>query len=200
MGMRLQAATESEPEWLAGDMPPGYQTRLAEIERLSAELRAMDQFGRLMWDIGDPLERAVRNVFHSLRLEPEPPLTSETSQVTVRLDGGRRLLLHVSDAETTIQKAGPALERVFHLVHKYAGESDRVVLVANVDRLRRPAERSEPLAPDALALLKRLGANFVPAPHLFALWTVGLQDGQRARTHVDRLHAQDGGPFAAPTL
>ncbi len=138
MAMRLQA-TESAPDWLARDMPPGYQNRLAEIQRLSAELRAMDQFGRLMWDIGDPLERAVRDVFHSLRLEPEPFLTGETSQVIVRLDGHRRLLLHVSGAESTIQKASPAIEQVFHLVHKNAGDNDRVVLVANVDRLRRPA-------------------------------------------------------------
>jgi hypothetical protein len=199
MAMRLQAI-ESVPEWLAGDMPPGYQNRLAEIERLSNELRAMDQFGRLMWDIGDPLERAVREVFQSLRLEPEPRLTAETSQVVVRLEGHRRLLLHVSDAESTIQKMSPALEHVFHLVHKHAGDHDRVVLVANVDRLRRPAERSESLAPDALALLKRLGANFLPTAHLFALWTVGLQDARRAHTYLDRLHAQDGGPVAAPAI
>jgi hypothetical protein len=199
MDMTLQA-TESAPEWLAGDMPAGYRNRLAEIERLAAELRAMDQFGRLLWDIGDPLQQAVSEVFHSLRLEPESFLTSETSQVIVRLDGHRRLLLHISDAESTIQKVSPALEHVFHLVHKSAGDNDRVVLVANVDRLRRPAERSESLAPEALALLKRLGANFLPASHLFALWTVGLQDGQRARIYLDRLHAQDGGPVAAPAI
>jgi hypothetical protein len=193
-------ATGSVPEWLAGDMPPGYQNRLAEIERLSDELRAMDQFGRLMWDIGDSLESAIRDVFHSLHLEPEPVPTGERSQVIVPLDGHRRLLLHVSDAEGTIQKASPALEHVFRLVHKNAGENDRVVLVANVDRLRRPAERSEPLAPDALALLKRLGSNFLPASHLFVLWTMGLQDSQRARAYLERLHAQDGGPAAAPGI
>jgi hypothetical protein len=85
-------------------------------------------------------------------------------------------------------------------VHKYAEDGDRVVLVANIDRLRRPAERSESLTPDALSLLKRLGANFLPAPHLFALWAVGLQDGQRARAYLDRLHAQDGGTIAVPGI
>lgn len=198
MAMRLQA-TDAAPDWLAGDMPPGYQNRLAEIERLCGEIRAMDHFGHLMWNIGDPLERAVRDVFQSLRLETDPRLTTEPSQLIVRLEGHRRLLLHVSDADSTIQKTSPALEYVFHLVHKQAGEHDRVVLVANVDRLRRPAERSESLAPDALALLKRLGANFLPSSHLFALWTLGLQDVQRAHTYLDRVHAQDGGPVAAPT-
>jgi hypothetical protein len=199
MAVQLQA-TESAPEWLAGDMPQGYQNRLAEIERLSAELRAMDQFGRVMWAIGDPLERAVRDVFHALRLESEPLVGSQIAQVIVPLDGHRRLLLHIADAESAIQKASPALEQVFHLVHKHAGDEDRVVLVANVDRLRRPVERSEPLTLDAVALLKRLGANFLPASHLFSLWKVGLQDSQRARVYVDRLHAQDGGVVPAPAI
>jgi hypothetical protein len=199
MSILLEAASNSAPEWVVDDMPPGYRTRLAEIERLSVELRAMDEFARLLWDIGEPLERAVRDVFQGLKLEPEF-LTTNDSQVIVRLDGGRRLLLHVTAAERTIEKSSPALEQVFHLVHKFAGEADRVVLVANVDRLRRPADRADALAPDALALLKRLGANFLPATHLFALWGVALQDVPRARTYVDRLHAQDGGPFPAPTI
>ena len=40
-------------------MPPGYQTRLGEIERLSADLDAMDRIGRVLWESGEPLRDAV---------------------------------------------------------------------------------------------------------------------------------------------
>ena len=35
------------PNWLPAEMPPGYNTRMLEIQRLSEELRMMGQFGQL---------------------------------------------------------------------------------------------------------------------------------------------------------
>ena len=46
-------ALEFGPDWLATEMPPGYNTRLLEIQRLSEELRTMGQFGRLLWTAGE---------------------------------------------------------------------------------------------------------------------------------------------------
>ena len=59
------------PDWVAAEMPPGYHTRLGEIERLSADLRAMDPFGRLLWAAGRPLAEAVRDAFLALKFEAE---------------------------------------------------------------------------------------------------------------------------------
>jgi len=92
----MTKALEFGPEWLAAEMPPGYNTRLLEIQRLSEELRAMGHFGRLLWTVGDELGGAVRETFTALKFDvvstPDMPATS----VTVNVDGRRRLLLHVS--------------------------------------------------------------------------------------------------------
>jgi hypothetical protein len=53
---------------------------------------------------------------------------------------------------------------------------------------------------EAAHLLKRLGANYVAGPTLFALWSLSLQDRPRARGLFDLIHAQDGGVFAMPAL
>src|SRR5262245_29721420 len=57
------------PDWLVAEMPAGYQTRFAEVQRLSAEMHAMDRMARLLWEIGPPLHEAVRDTFASLKFE-----------------------------------------------------------------------------------------------------------------------------------
>ena len=79
------------------------------------------------------------------------------------------------------------------MLHEVAGDDDRIVLVVNCDPATRPADRRDPIEPDALKLLRRLGANVLPAPALFSLWTLSLQDRERARNWAERFHAQDGG-------
>src|SRR5690348_16535449 len=54
---RPRAAVGSLPDWAIKEMPSGYQTRLAEIERLSADIREMDRFARLLCEAGEPLEQ-----------------------------------------------------------------------------------------------------------------------------------------------
>lgn len=188
-------AIELGPDWLAAEMPPGYDTRLLEIQRLSEELRAMGQFGRLLWTVGDELSAAVREAFVALKFEAVSTPGTPPSSVTVTLDGHRRLLLYVSSSMGPIQKKGPDLAHMFQMLHEVAGDHDRIVLVANSDPATRPADRRDPIEPDAMKLLHRLGANVLLAPTLFSLWTLSLQDRDRARAWVERLHAQDGGPF-----
>ena len=186
----------SAPDWLVAEMPAGYQTRFAEIQRLSAEMHAMDQVARLLWEIGPPLYEAVRDALASLKLEVEPmPATGQT--LAVKLDSKRRLLVHVSSAESTIEKKDPELASTFRIVHEAAGSDDRVVLVTNTERLSPPKGRQTPVSTEAGELLKRLGVNILPAPTIFGLWTLAQQDAQRAKTYLDRLHAQDGGAAAA---
>jgi hypothetical protein len=188
-------AIELGPDWLAAELPPGYNTRLLEIQRLSEELRAMGQFGRLLWTVGDELNQAVREAFVALKFDVVSTLGAPPSSTVVNLDGHRRLLLHVSASGESIEKKGPDLAHVFQMLHEVAGDNDRIVLVANCDPTTRPADRRDPIEPDALKLLRRLGANVLLAPTLFALWTLSLQDRDRARAWVERLHAQDGGAF-----
>jgi hypothetical protein len=192
--------TESAPDWLIAEMPPGYQNRVVEIERLSRELRSLDRLGRLLWRAGDELTEAVRDAFVALGFEADGTLASTGPSVTVRLDAHRRLLLHVSATNSIIQKRSTELARVFELLHTVAENADRVVLVANGDPRVRPADRPESIEPEALNLLHRLGANVLTGPTLFALWTLSLQDKGRARAYVDQLHQQDGGSLQLPTV
>ena len=188
-------ALEFGPEWLAAEMPPGYNTRLMEIQRLSAELRGMGQFGRLLWTVGDELADAVRETFVALKFDASPTPGLPASSLTVNVDARRRLLVHVSAAEGLIEKKSPDIAHVFQMLHEVAGDDDRIVLVANCEPSARPADRRDPIDPDAMKLLRRLGANVLLAPTLFALWTLSLQERDRARAMVERLHAQDGGTF-----
>lgn len=188
-------AIELGPDWLAAEMPPGYNTRLLEIQRLSEELRAMGQFGRLLWTSGDALSDAVREAFAALKFDAVSTPGMPPSSVTVNVDAHRRLFVHVSSSEGPIEKKGPDLAHVFQMLHEVAGDDDRIVLVTNCQPATPPADRRDPIDPDAMKLLRRLGANVLPTPTLFNLWTLSLQDRDRARAWIERLHAQDGGTF-----
>jgi hypothetical protein len=192
MDITSRAVGSTGPEWLVGQMPPGYQTRFREIQRLSAELHGMDRLGRLLWESGPALTEAVNEAFSALKCTCEfTPLAS--IQMTVTLDGKRRLLVRVPETEDPIEKKSPALAQAFQVLHESAGEGDRVVLCVNPHRRMAPGDRPDPITPDALALLARLGVNVVPTTALFAAWTTSLQDAGRAKNFVERLQSQDGG-------
>jgi hypothetical protein len=188
-------ALEFGPDWLAAEMPPGYSTRLLEIQRLSEELRGMGRFGRLLWTAGDELADAVAETFTALKYEVVPTPGMAPSLVTVRIDAHRRLLVHVSSSEGPIERKGPELAHAFQILHEVADDNDRIVVVANCDPTTRPADRRDLIDADGMKLLRRLGANLLPAPTLFAVWTLSLQDRDRARAAIEHLHRQDGGTF-----
>ena len=189
----LVTAAVDAPDWVLAEMPSGYQNRVVEIRRLSAELEDMGRFGRLLWAIGPELRTSVIEFFGALRLGTEP--VGPNGAVAVALESQRRLLVHISSAESTIDKQSTEVAQVFAMIHQMAGEHDRVVLVTNGDRMQAPANRAPHVAPDALKLLQRLGANVVAAPTLFKLWTVAGTNPDQARRLVTRMHEQDGGLF-----
>src|SRR5262245_61010143 len=189
------------PEWLPGLMPHGYQTRLREIQRLTAELASMDRIGSLLWQTGAPLRESLRDVFLALRYDVEVQPQDSAYDVRVALESDRRLLIRVARTEGMVAKKSPDLVAVFQTLSEAAGDRDRVVLVANNHCAMRPADRPEydDIAPDALDLLQRMGANFVTTATLFAIWSLSLhEDLPRVRAHVDKLHAQNGGGFRLP--
>jgi hypothetical protein len=200
MSAPVLTSARSGPDWVRAEMPPGYQNRLEEIERLSADLETMGRFGRLLWLTGPPLSEVVLDVFAALKFNAALLPGPFSSAVAVKLDGRRRLLLQVSASEETIQKKSPELAHVFQLLHELAEDGDRVVLVTNSDPAIRPADRAPSITPDALTFLGRMGAVHVAAPTLFALWKLSLQEPDRARAQAERLHAQDGSTFQIPSL
>lgn len=177
-------------------MPPGYQNRVVEIQRLMSDLQEMGQFGSLLYQVGPELGEAVRRVFAAMKFEAETMTGPISSGVAVRLDGTRRLLLVPSTATDAIQKKGPELAQVFQMLHEVADEEvDRVALVTNIDPGTRPADRAAAITPDALAFLVRMGASHLPASTLFALWKLSLNDAALARAQVDRWYGQEAGTF-----
>jgi hypothetical protein len=191
----LAQAAAATPDWLVAEMPPGYKNRLEEIERLTKDLQAMWRFGRLLWAGGPQLSETVRDVFVTLKLPVETAQRDDSSYLVVRLEDNRRLLLHISGSQDIIEKKSPDIAEVFGLLHECAEENDRVVLVANPHGAMPPATRPEGVSADALAMLKRLGVNILSGPGGFQLWSLALQDPDRAARLVERLHEQDGGMF-----
>jgi hypothetical protein len=196
--MHALSAAIDAPDWVLAQMPSGYQNRVAEIRRLSAELEDMGRFGRLLWSIGPDLREAVLDLFGALRFQAELLEGNGGSSIAVRFDAQRRLLLHIAGTEATIDKQSSEVAHVFGMIHQMATDYDRVALVANCDRMHQPSDRPDSVAPDALRLLQRMGANVVAAPTLFKVWVAAGHDVEQARRLIGRLHEQDGGTFTLP--
>jgi hypothetical protein len=187
------------PDWVVAEMPPGYQNRVTEIQRLTNDLKEMGRFGRLLCEVGTGLAEAVRDVFTSLKFKAEVMPDSTGTRVAVRLDGPGRLLLPVSASEQPIQKKSPDVAHVFQMLHEVAEEHDRVILVTNCEPGRRPSDRSEAVSSEALTFLNGMGAGHVSSATLFALWKLSLQEPDRARDQIARLHAHGRGSFQIPS-
>ena len=181
------------PSWVVAEMPPGYQNRVAEIERIMADLEEMGQFGRLLYEVGPELGEVVRNLFAAMKLDTAGAGTPQG--IAVQLDAKRRILFHSASATGTIQRRDSEVARVFELMHEAAEDADRVVLVTNADPSKPLEERAAALTPDALAFLTRMGAGHVTASTLFALWKQLLGDPARARAQVERLYSSPPGTF-----
>lgn len=186
------------PEWVIAEMPPGYRTRVAEIQRLTAELESMSRFSRLLCNTGAPLAERMREIFTTLKYETDLVPGQGGTGVAVRVDGKGRLLFHVSSDTGTIQKKSPEIAHVFQMLHEVAEELDHVVLVTNNEPATPPADRGDSLSAEALAFISRLGASHVTAVTLFDLWKLSLQEPARAREQVQRLLAHAGGTFEVP--
>jgi len=194
---QAQAALTEAPEWLSAEMPPGYQTRLWEMKRLSADLDAMDRIGRVLWRTGEPLRDAVDALFNALKCDVDATLGS-TGPLVVKLGESRRLLLVVSGSLGPIKKTDEELAHAFRAV-QFASTNDRVVLVANNDPATPPADRPDPALPDALGVLQRMGVAVVTTATLFRLWRLWYEDQPKARKVLARLLAEDGGLFTIPS-
>ena len=178
-------------------MPPGYQTRFAEIQRLSAEMNAMDKMARLLWHTGSSLREAASDAFAALKYEIDSP-PAYAPALVVKLDARRRLLVHVSDHQGVIERKSPELAHCFRLVHELGGDDDRTLLVTSGDPATPPKARGPAVTPEALKLLTRVGVNVLPADLLFVAWSLGQQEPSLARGYMDKVHKMDGGLCPSP--
>ncbi|HUR36089.1 MAG TPA: hypothetical protein VM032_19940 [Vicinamibacterales bacterium] len=191
---------EIGPDWVVAEMPPGYQNRVREIQMLMSDLQAMSRFGRLLTDTGGRLGEIVRDVFVTLGLDTALMADEQSTAVVVGLPQGRgRLLVHVAADAQIVQKKSPEIGRLFQVLHEVAEDRDRVVFVTNTEATRPPADRLGALTADASAFLTRLGVSHVASTTLFALWKLALQEPDRAREQVLRLHEHQGGTFELPS-
>ena len=182
------------PEWMPAEMPPGYRTRLLEIERLATDLRAMDAIGRVLWETGEPLRDAVARLFVELKCEVEAPWGA-AGPIAVTLGPSQRLLVLVSETPGPIDKAHPEITRAFQAV-QFAGAHDRVVFLPPNDATTPPADRRDPVQPDARDLLERMGVQVLTTVDLFKLWRLSLEDQPKARKVLERLYAEEGALLA----
>lgn len=186
------------PDWMSAEMPAGYGTRLAEIQRLTAELHTMTRFGRLLYAVGPQLAAAVRDMFGALGFETDASGASPGAGLAVSVDSWSRLLIHVASDDQPIQRKSPEIAHVFRLLHEDAEGHDHVVFVSNSEPGVRPADRQNAITPEAQEFLARLGASHVTASTLFAIWKLSLEERERAREQVQRLHKHAGGSFELP--
>jgi hypothetical protein len=181
---------------MSAEMPPGYQTRLWELQRLSADLAAMDRIGSVLWETGEPLRDAVGALFTALKCDVEATPGSN-GPLVVTLGESRRLLLVVSGSASPIKKTDEELAQAFRAM-QFASANDRVVFVANNDPATPPADRADPVLPDALGVLQRMGVAVVTTATLFRLWRLWYEDEPKARKVLARLLAEEGGLFTIP--
>jgi hypothetical protein len=194
---KLVRSTDGQPEWITGELPAQYGELAAKIRALKSEARKYEKIAAVLWQTGAPLVLAVRDLVDALQFKVETSGNGPAGHdLTVHLEGNRRLLLQVVGSPEGMTRKSPHIAHVLHTLQSDASEQDRVVVVANTHcEIPATERRQEPVSPDALRLLQGLGANFIPTPTLFGLWRYSLQDLAGARQSVMRLHGQDGGIF-----
>jgi hypothetical protein len=184
------------PAWVAAELPPAYADLARQIAALREEARRFEDIAGVLWQTGPPLMLSVRHLFAALGFETDLAVIDRSYSLRVSLDGQRRLLVEAAGDIAPLQRKSPPVSRLLRALQEDAGEHDRLVLAVNAFcDLPLDARRGDPVAPDALRLLQRLGANVVTTATLFGLWKYSLTDVDAARRSILQLHGQDGGIY-----
>ena len=183
------------PAWIAAELPPRYAEISAEIDALQREARHLEAVGALLWRTGLPLIHAVRDAFASMGFVTDVPGQPANYDVSVQLDGGRRLLIEVGAAAEAIGRTSTKITQILQTIQFDANERDRVVFIVNAHCNTPIHDRQEPVTLDALKVISGLGATLMTTSTLFAAWTYSLRDAADARRIVNNLHAFAGGLY-----
>jgi hypothetical protein len=190
------SARPGPPEWIGTVLPPEYGAIAAKIKALHEEAARIAQTAAVLWQTGPELVLAVGGLLRAMQWEANVADRSASYDLSVELEGGRRLLIEVVDGAEPLSRKAPEIGRILQTLQGEGGDRDRVVLVANIGPEAPPDSRPEqPVAADALRLIQGLGANVITTTTLFGIWRYSLEDLPGARRTIMRLHAQDGGIF-----
>ena len=190
------AGSDMQPPWITEELPPQCADITRQIAALKERARQFEGVASVLWQTGPALLTAVRELFTALQFETEPMNGNSNYDLRVNLDGGRRLLVEVVWANEPIDRRSPYITRILRALQEDAGETDRVIVAANVfPALPVAARHADPVTTDAMRLIQGLGANFVPTSALFGLWKSSLQDFPQAKKSIFNLYTMDGGIF-----
>jgi hypothetical protein len=186
----------SQPEWITAELPARYAELAAQIAALQSEASSYEDVAGVLWQTGGELTQSVRRLFGALQFEAVPAELGSNHDLCVHVDGGRRLLVVVAGSPESIDRKAPVIARVLSTLQQDAGEHDRVVVVSNAFcDTPLTARREEPVTPEAMKLIRGLGANVVASATLFGIWRYSFKDPQGAKKSLVNLHTQEGGIF-----
>jgi hypothetical protein len=188
--------SNGQPGWITAELPPRYAELAAQIAAIQSEAKTYEEVAGVLWQTGPALTQSVRQLFGALQLEAVPAAPDATYDLCVNLDGSRRLLVAVAGSVDGIDRRAPVIGRVLTTLQQDASELDRVVVVSNAYcETPLAGRREEPVSPDALKLIRGLGANVVASATLFGIWRYSFKDPQGAKKSLMNLHTQEGGIF-----
>ena len=188
--------SNGQPGWVTTELPPRYAELAGQIAALQSEARTYEGVAAVLWQTGGLLTLATRDLFAALQLDTFLMETGANYDLQVQLDGGRRLLVLTAGGSETLDRKADVISRVFATIQQDAGEHDRVVVVSNAYCGMPLAQRKdEPIATDALKLIRGLGANVIASSTLFGIWRYSFKDAAGARKSLTNLHTQEGGIF-----
>lgn len=193
----LEPTPGALPKWVADLMPPRYGEVVKEIDELHEEHRRLRSMAALLWETGDILSEAVRDLFDALGYEASLTAKGATYDITVSLDSHRRLLVEVTGIEGVLKKDSAKIGQVLQALQKEVGPQDRVAVALNAHRQKPPQERAglETVTKEALGLLTGLEAIIVTTSTLFEIWKSSLEDMEAAKKKIEELYALNGGYF-----
>jgi hypothetical protein len=185
------------PKWVADLMPPRYGEVMKQIDEFREEHRRLRSMAALLWETGDNLSEAVRDLFDALGYEASLTAKGATYDVTVSMGVDRRLLVEVTGIEGALKKDSKKIGQVLQALQKEAGPQDRVTVALNAHRQKPPQERAgvEIVTKEALSLLTGLEANIVTTSTLFEIWKTSLEDTEAAKKRIEELYTLSGGHF-----
>jgi hypothetical protein len=192
----LSAFGDDPRAWVTAELPPAYAEIANKIAALRKEAQKYESYAGVLWQSGQPLAAGVRDIFGALQYEATLSEHATGHNVRVNLGGERRLVIEVAASPGTLDRQAPAITELFRLLQAEANEQDRLVLALNAWCELPLAERKKDLiAPDAVKLLQRVGANIIATSTLFGLWKYSLTDLDAARQSIMKLYSHDGGFF-----
>jgi hypothetical protein len=182
--------------WIIGELPPAYAEIAGKIAALRQEAQKYENVAGVLWQVGQPLAVGVRDIFTALQYDAA--LTEHEAGYNVRVDlgAGRHLVIEVVGSAEAIDRKSPAITELLRTLQNEVRDQDRLVLAANAwCELPLDARKQDPVTPEAVKLLQRVGANIVATSTLFGIWKYSLTNLDAARGSVMKLYSHDGGFF-----